>query len=602
MTTDSEQQLSEYLKMCSTMNYGLTMADARSFSYDLALANKVKVPPNWTKHSKAGKDWMAAFVKRQGLSLRKPEACSLARNSSFNKHNVDTFMTNLEMVFEREPSLLTAPHRIYNLDETAVTTVSTPQRILAPKGTHQVNKVTSQERGEMTTLCCIIDASGNTIPPAMIFPRVNFQAEFTKDAPAGTLGLAAKSPWMTGLLFLKVLQHFITYSKCTPEEKSLLILDNHGSHLHPDVITMAKENGVILLTLPPHCSHRMQPLDVAVLGPFSTYYSNAMNVFHMHNPGVNVTIRQVGGFAKDAFNRAMTKSNIQSGFRKAGIYPFDKHVFNDTDFGPSLVTERSLPPDNDIPETTPDAIPKLLTSAEVQSKPSTSAQNAEISILPTPKAPSRASGTVTPEMVRPFPKLMRAPGDGAKKRRTKKSIIATDPQPETLAALTAPKGKGKKRKTPSPTDSDEDDESSSNEEIADALSKLDDSDDEYEESENTSKDVIIVEPGEVTNPEEGGYVLVEYKTPTSVSIYYVAKVLESKLGAAPTATVSCLRRAPSSSSAVYRFIMPDIPDISQIEPRQMRFKFAKPSHQGGTVRQKSALQFDCLFPTTLDVR
>ena len=98
----------------------------------------------------------------------------------------------------------------------------------------------------------------------MIFPRVNFKGEFVKDAPPSTLGLAAKSPWLTGPLFLKVLEHFVKYAKCSKEAKALLILDNHASHLHPDAIAYAAENGVILLTLHRHtaatgCSRLMSP-------------------------------------------------------------------------------------------------------------------------------------------------------------------------------------------------------------------------------------------------------------------------------------------------------------------------------------------------------
>jgi hypothetical protein len=60
------------------------------------------------------------------------------------------------------------------------------------------------------------------------------------------------------------------------ENKVLLILDGHGSHKHLDALEFVKVNGVILLCLPPHCTHRMQPLDVSFFRPLDAYYNPEM--------------------------------------------------------------------------------------------------------------------------------------------------------------------------------------------------------------------------------------------------------------------------------------------------------------------------------------
>ncbi|KAJ8927371.1 hypothetical protein NQ314_020146 [Rhamnusium bicolor] len=87
----------------------------------------------------------------------------------------------------------------------------------------------------------------------------------TKDAPPGTLGLVSSSGWMTTDLFPDAMKHFIKYSNSSKENPSLLVYDNHESHLFITALNIAKENGVIILTLPSHCSHKMQPLDMCVL-------------------------------------------------------------------------------------------------------------------------------------------------------------------------------------------------------------------------------------------------------------------------------------------------------------------------------------------------
>ena len=45
------------------------------------------------------------------------------------------------------------------------------------------------------------------------------------------------------------------------------------------------------------------------------------------------------------FPRAFTPLNIQSRFKVAGIYPFDRDIFTDAEFLPSDVTERPIPVD-----------------------------------------------------------------------------------------------------------------------------------------------------------------------------------------------------------------------------------------------------------------
>lgn len=131
-------------------------------------------------------------------------------------------------------------------------------------------------------------AGGTSRPPAMIFPRVNFLEKMIYCAPQG-LCLAANSPWMTGELFEQVIDHSILRTGTTPENKSF-IFDNHTSHVHHSALKDDKENGVILHTLLPHCSHRMQHLDVGIYGPFITYYNQNAQSFHIQYPGKQIKI------------------------------------------------------------------------------------------------------------------------------------------------------------------------------------------------------------------------------------------------------------------------------------------------------------------------
>jgi hypothetical protein len=111
------------------------------------------------------------------------------------------------------------------------TTVHKPKKIVAQKGVKQVNTCSSGERGILVTTCCIVSASGNTIPPVMVFPRKKLNHRMTAGAPTGTLGLVSDSGWMNRELFPAVIRHFVHHTSSSLANPSLLIMDNHDSHL-----------------------------------------------------------------------------------------------------------------------------------------------------------------------------------------------------------------------------------------------------------------------------------------------------------------------------------------------------------------------------------
>lgn len=137
---------------------------------------------------------------------------------------------------------------LYNMDETGVTTVQTPKKIVTEKGKKQVGSVTSAERGELVTVVCAVNATGNAVPPMFIFPRVCFKDSLLNGSPVGSIGHSTKSGWMNKDAFVIFLERFIRHTNCSIDHPVLLILDNHESHISLKSETTAKENGIILLT------------------------------------------------------------------------------------------------------------------------------------------------------------------------------------------------------------------------------------------------------------------------------------------------------------------------------------------------------------------
>lgn len=350
-TEEHEQLLLKYYKDCALIFYGLNVKECRKVAYEMAKVNDIKVPSSWERDSLAGLEWFRSFRNRHpDISVKKPEAVSLARATSFNREAVKTFFNNLEELLKREPRFADGT-RIFNLDETGTTTVQKHQKVVAPTGS-KVGKVTSGEKGTLVTTCCLVSATGHALPPAIIFPRKNFKNLMMHGAPPGSLGLVNPSGWMNSELFVDVMKHFIKFSSTTPENPSLLIMDNHESHLSIEALDLAKQSGVVVLTFHPHTTHRMQPLDVGLMGPFKTYYYSALESWMLQNPGKPVTIYEIAKFIGHAYPRSMTPLNISSAFAKCGIFPYNKDVFSDEDFMPSSVTDRLDPV---LPQNLPNA-------------------------------------------------------------------------------------------------------------------------------------------------------------------------------------------------------------------------------------------------------
>ncbi|ENN77079.1 hypothetical protein YQE_06414, partial [Dendroctonus ponderosae] len=94
---------------------------------------------------------------------------------------------------------------------------------------------------------------------------------------------------------------------------------------------LIKSNGVVLLTFPPHTSHKLQPLDRTVFGPYKTYYNQAMNEWMLQNPGKPITLYQIAEIVGKAYPKAFTQHNITKEFSAIGI-PSNTEIFGEDEF------------------------------------------------------------------------------------------------------------------------------------------------------------------------------------------------------------------------------------------------------------------------------
>ncbi|CAI6356829.1 unnamed protein product [Macrosiphum euphorbiae] len=232
-------------------------------------------------------------------------------------------------------------NRIYNCDETGITVNPKGQsKVLATKGKRQVGILTTAELGETVTAVICFSASGACVPPMLIFPRKRNQPHFSTVLPSESWVECHETGWITSELFFKWFMKFIAFSRATKEDPVLLLFDGHSSHTkNLPVINATRENGVVLLCFPPHCSHKLQPFDVSCMKLLSTYYEDEVRKWLRCNPGKVVTLGNISSLFGAAFIHAATMKTSIKGFEATGIWPPNNNVFSDEDFLPSIVTD-----------------------------------------------------------------------------------------------------------------------------------------------------------------------------------------------------------------------------------------------------------------------
>jgi len=254
-TPEYERQLCQHIIDLDNRLMRLTRSEFLRFAYYLAENSNIDHRFNKEKRM-AGKDFFLAFKKRNpDLALRTPEVTSLMRATGFNKPHVDRFY---DLLLKCQEQFGFQASQIYNADETGVSTVHRNGKVLSVEGKKQVEKLTSVERGRNVTVTFSMNATGRFPPPMFIFPRekMDKNGRLMIGGPPESIGFARESGWMNAETFLQWLQHFQQHVHSSLAHLVLLILDGHGSHKDLKVIEYALDNHILMLSTPPHTTHK----------------------------------------------------------------------------------------------------------------------------------------------------------------------------------------------------------------------------------------------------------------------------------------------------------------------------------------------------------
>ena len=225
---------------------------------------------------------------------------------------------------------------IYNWDEKGfiLGQATATQRIINREALEsgRITRASQDGSREFISLLACISASGTALPPALIYKGdTSLQNTWLKDWECKDLAHFAVSPngWSSNALGLHWLQsvfHRYTY-ETVGRGRRLLLIDSHSSHVNLRFIDTCDRLRILLLILPPHATHRLQPLDVSLFAPLARLYTNNLNDYTANSLGlVSLSKRSFWRLFWPAWQNAFTLANITSAFAKTGIWPLNPSI------------------------------------------------------------------------------------------------------------------------------------------------------------------------------------------------------------------------------------------------------------------------------------
>ncbi len=318
LSTEEETLLADYLLEASDMGFGKTRRDVCCI-----VENYLKKKGS-LKGERVSNGWWERFLHRNpNLRLRAGDSTASVRFDAINSENMDNYFQLLKHTYDQF-DFAKNPESIFNMDETGMPLCPRPPKIIARRGQKKVRYRTSGLKSQVTVLACG-SATGQVIPPFIIFAAKQISPLWTQDEVNGSRFAVSDNGWVDQELFNYWLtDHFLP--NAPSRRPLLLILDGHSSHFEPYSIEFARKHGVVIFCLPPHTTHECQPLDTTFFRSLKSYWQNSVHKFYQDQPGKVISKVNFCLVFKPAWLKASLPSNLISGFKKTGIYPFNRQA------------------------------------------------------------------------------------------------------------------------------------------------------------------------------------------------------------------------------------------------------------------------------------
>lgn len=225
-----------------------------------------------------GKRWVDRFLHRhKNVKVKSSRPLDQERRRGSTKEVYDGFFNRLKYQLD---SKNIPPRYIANVDEHGMQELETSEncKVIGNSLTSRTYKETSKATPWVSVIEAVT-ADGRRLTPVVVYTGASLQGQWFSNFHKEDLIIStwkydySESGFSNTRIFAKWFKE-VHLPETRPETASqwrLLILDEDSSHVNEDFMINAYRNRVQLLYLPPHTSHKSQPLDRSVFSPVKTY-------------------------------------------------------------------------------------------------------------------------------------------------------------------------------------------------------------------------------------------------------------------------------------------------------------------------------------------
>ncbi|KAF7335093.1 DDE-domain-containing protein [Mycena venus] len=341
LSSAQEDVLAEWVKVVGRCGFPLSLETIGGY------ASKICGRP-------VGENWPQRFKERHpDLKVKWTSSLEECRARALNPAVVSKYFALLKETIDQFDI---KSKNIYNMDEKGIQLgVGDRIKALVDRDQKTVQRIHTGTRDLVTIIECIC-ADGTVLHPSVVFEGARRDLNWGADNPANARLVSFRfsriavisfvwysisiSPngWTDqelGALWLEKDFAPVTAERLDdPADYRLVILDGHNSHGTFRFMDFAEKHRIVVLCLPSHTTHALQPCDVGVFGPLARKWK--ARVSELARDHIIIDKYNLLSNYSVACDQAFSKENILAAFRKCGIWPLDESAIGTELFAPAL--------------------------------------------------------------------------------------------------------------------------------------------------------------------------------------------------------------------------------------------------------------------------
>jgi outer membrane biosynthesis protein TonB len=311
------------------------LLEAAELGFALSKEKATALCRAWAKHIKEmeltessfGQKWWSRYLERNPeLYAYTPKMLARKRAEASTEDNVLEFLNLVKATREKHKQ-----NRMWNVDETGFgkDDKAPRQKLLAGNAAQAVQMTQDQLPHVSTVVSC--SNEGDCGPILTIWKGKNILGYMTKDAYHGGRTTVTAEGFITADVWTQYMGFLTDYIRNVlgSTKTEIILVDGHKSHFPEELVVKLMRENFVLISLPAHLSHILQPLDQGVFALAKLQFRKAKRDFLEEEAsngrsGAILTKQNLNTlFNNKTYDSFKSEKHIKAGWERAGLWPHD---------------------------------------------------------------------------------------------------------------------------------------------------------------------------------------------------------------------------------------------------------------------------------------